>query len=64
MATIWKLTIEQTTERSFEGRYFDSTEKIVLKAENVDKLCMTVSAFAEGWPNDRITYKIEREVEE
>ena len=75
---MWKLTIEQTTPTTYadkridpetqetivETKTFDNRERIVLKSDNHDKLLLTASTMAEAYPEENITYKLEREVEE
>lgn len=75
---MWRLTVEQTTQVTYadkrvdpetketivENKTFDDRERIVLKSDNHDKLLLTASALAEAYPDQNITYKLEREVEE
>lgn len=73
---MWILTIKQKNKKRYDiqewdeelqahktvTKEFDSTDSIVLKSENADRLLMAASALAEGFPEQNITYELEREV--
>ena len=75
---MWILTIKQKSKKSYDiqewdeelqahktvTKEYDSTDSIVLKSANADSLLMTASTLAEGFPEQNITYELEREVEE
>ena len=75
---MWRLTIKQKTKKRYDvqewdeelqahktvKKEYDSTDSIVLKSENADILLVAASALAEGFPEQNITYELEREVEE
>lgn len=61
---MWELTIEQQRKSLVQGKKYEYPERIILKSDNHEKLLLTASSLAEAYPDQNITYKLEREEEE
>lgn len=61
---MWKLTIEQTTEKKLStGDRFNCTDRIVFEHESIQELLMSVSKLSSLYLIGETVYKIEKVVE-
>ena len=60
---MWKLTIEQTTEKKLsDGTKFNGTDRIVFEADSIQELLLAVSKLSDLDLIGDTVYKIEKVV--